>query len=303
VSRWPRPARPWTPILGAVAVVGIWWLVAHNGGAGWVQFVGDLVFGALLVGVAGPAVAVGRARLEVRRAPADGVRGQPLEVHVVASTRLRVRPLVPPGEEAFLGPSGRRGRTDALTVVPAQRGVYTSVTLDVASASPFALQWWHRRVTLPLPAELLVAPRRGRPDPPRAQREEQAGAVVVRPRDDAGFPRGARPYVPGDARQRVHWRATAHTGALMVKELERPAGRPVTVVVDLPADPVEAEHAAEHALGTVVALLGGGATVVLATLESSGAVTRPVVDRRQARRRLARAVSRGHDPNVERAAP
>ncbi len=168
MSRWPRPARPWTPILGAVAVVGIWWLVAHNGGAGWVQFVGDLVFGALLVGVAGPAVAVGRARLEVRRAPADGVRGQPLEVHVVASTRLRVRPLVPPGEEAFLGPSGQRGRTDALTVVPAQRGVYTSVTLDVASASPFALQWWHRRVTLPLPAELLVAPRRGRPDPPRA---------------------------------------------------------------------------------------------------------------------------------------
>ncbi|HEY6472302.1 MAG TPA: hypothetical protein VIY26_05385, partial [Acidimicrobiales bacterium] len=92
MSRWPRPARPWTPILGAVAVVGIWWLVAHNGGAGWVQFVGDLVFGALLVGVAGPAVAAGRARLEVSRAPADGVRGHPVELHLVASTRLRVRP-------------------------------------------------------------------------------------------------------------------------------------------------------------------------------------------------------------------
>jgi uncharacterized protein (DUF58 family) len=294
VSRWLRPARPWTPILGAVAVVGIWWLVAHNGGAGWVQFVGDLVFGALLVGVAGPAVAVGRARLEVSGAPADGVRGQPVELHVVASTRLRVRPLGPPGDETFVGPAGRDGRADVLTVVPAQRGVYTSVTLDVASASPFALQWWHRRVTLPLPQELLVAPRRGRPDPPRAQRDEQAGAVVVRPRDDAGFPRGARPYVPGDPRHRVHWRATAHTGALMVKELERPTGRPVTVVVDLPADPVEAEHAAEHALGTVVGLLGGGATVVLQTLESSGPVTRPVADRRGARRRLARAVSRDH---------
>ena len=296
MSRWPRPARPWTPILGAVAVVGIWWLVAHNGGAGWVQFVGDLVFGALLVGVAGPAVAVGRARLEVRRAPTDGVRGQPVELRVVGSTRLRVRPLVPPGDEAFVGPAGRDGRADALTVVPAQRGVHASVTLDVASASPFALQWWHRRVTLPLPQELLVAPRRGRPDPLRAHREEQAGAVVVRPRDDAGFPRGARPYVPGDPRHRVHWRATAHTGTLMVTEIERPAGRPVTVVVDLPADPVEAEQVAEHALGTVVALLGGGAGVVLQTREPSGIVTRPVTDRRQAGRRLARAVAGGGSP-------
>jgi uncharacterized protein (DUF58 family) len=207
---------------------------------------------------------------------------------------------VPPGDETFVGPSGRDGRTDALTVRPPRRGVYTSVTLDVASGAPFALQWWHRRVTLPLPQELLVAPRRGRPDPPRRDREEQAGTVVVRPRDDAGSPRGARPYVPGDARHRVHWRATAHTGTLMVKELERPAGRPVTVVVDLPADPAEAELAAEHALGTVVALLGGGATVVLQTLESSGPVTRPVADRRQARRRLARAVSRADDTTHDR---
>jgi uncharacterized protein (DUF58 family) len=296
VSAWPRPARPWTPILGAAGVVGIWWLVAHNGGAGWVQFVGDLVFGALLVGVAGPAVVVGRARLEVRAAPADGVRGRPIELHVVASSRLRVRPLDLPGDETFVGPGGRAGRTDALTVVPGRRGVYRSVTLDVASGAPFALQWWHRRVTLPLPAELLVAPRRGRPDPPGPAREEQAGAVVVRPRTDTGFPRGARPYVPGDPRHRVHWRATAHTGTLMVTEIERPAGRPVTVVVDLPADPVEAEQVAEHALGTVVALLGGGAGVVLQTREPSGIVTRPVTDRRQAGRRLARAVAGGGSP-------
>lgn len=289
---WPRPARPWTPILGAVGVVGIWWLVAHNGGAGWVQFVGDLVFGALLVGVAGPAVVVGRARLEVRRAPVDGVRGEPIELHVVSSSRVRVRPLTPPGDEVFLGPGGRDGRSDALIVVPAQRGVHASVTVDVASGAPFALQWWHKRVTLPLPAELLVAPRRGRPDPPRPRREERAGSVVVRPRTDTGFPRGARPYVPGDARHRVHWRATAHTGALMVTEIERPAGRPVTVVVDLPADPAEAEEVAENALATLIALLGSGDGVLLETLERSGTVTRPVTDRRQAGRRLARAVGR-----------
>jgi uncharacterized protein (DUF58 family) len=274
-----------------VGVVGIWWLVAHNGGAGWVQFVGDLVFGALIIGVVGPGVVVSRARMQVLRAPPDGVTGLPVEVRVVASGRVRVRPVDPPGEETFLGRSGSGGSLDALTIVPPRRGVYRSLTLDVASAAPFALQWWHRRVTVELPQDLLVAPRRGRSDPPRRQRLEHADEVMVQPRSDAGFPRGARPYVAGDPRHRVHWHATAHAGSLMVKELERSSGGPVTVVVDLPADADAAERVAERALGTVVELLQDDAAVTLQTLEPSGTVTRPVRDRRQAGRRLARAVS------------
>ena len=38
--------------------------------------------------------------------------------------------------------------------------------------------------------------------------------LLDRPRSDAGLPRGARPYVPGDARRLVHWRSTAHAGQL-----------------------------------------------------------------------------------------
>ncbi len=292
MSGWARPARPRTPILVAAAVVAIWWLVAHNGGAGWVQFVGDLVFGTLLVGVAWPGVITSRVRLEVREAPADGVAGVPIELHVAATSRVRVRPVDPPGPEAFVGPAGRNRHSDVVTILPVRRGVYENMVLEVASAAPFALQWWSRRVTLGLPQEVHVAPRRGRPEPPLPHQHEQAGQVVVRPRTDTGFPRGARPYVPGDARNRVHWRATAHTGALMVKELERPSGQPVTVVVDLPRDPDEAERAAERALGTVVEWLDRGAVVLLQTLEPSGTVTDLVADRRGARRRLARAVSR-----------
>jgi uncharacterized protein (DUF58 family) len=291
VSGWPRPARPRTPILTAVAVVVIWWVVAHNGGAGWVQFVGDLVFGTLLVGVVGPGVVVGRVRMEVRDAPADAVAGRPVDVHVVASGRVRVRPVEPPGSEAFVGPAGRRGRVDVVTLVPTRRGVHQTVTMDVASAAPFALQWWTRRLTLALPQELHVSPRRGRPDRRRPRSHEQQGAIVVRPRADTGLPRGARPYRSGDTRHQVHWRATAHAGALMVKDVERPAGQQV-VVVDLPADPDEAEHVAERALGTVVALLADDASVLLQTQERSGPVTASVSDRRAAGRRLARSVPR-----------
>lgn len=294
MSRWARPARPVAPIAVAVAIVALWWLVAHNGGAGWVQLLGDIVFGTLLIGMAGPSVAVTRARITVRSAPADASAGLPVDLHVEASTRLRVRPVEPPGPEVFVGPAGRRGHVgDRITVEPEHHGVHSAVTVDIASAAPFALQWWTRRVQLPLPSELHVAPRLGRPARPRTDADEETGEVQERPRTDAGLPRGARPYAPGDNRRLVHWRATAHAGRLMVREAERPSAGPVTLTVDLPDDLDEAERIAERALGTVVDLLATGAPVLLGTLERSGPVRAPVTDRRGAGRRLARAVPPG----------
>jgi len=277
----------------AVMIVAIWWLVAHNGGSGWVQLLGDLVFGVLCIGILGPGLVVGRARVEVRSAPADGVAGWPVVIRVVARTRVRVRPVEPPGDEVFVGPVRHEGAVDhRVTVVPVRRGVHDTVTLDIASAAPFALQWWTRRVQLPLPSSLHVSPRRGRARPPSTSPQEDVGEVREQPRTDMGLPRGARPYVPGDSRRLVHWGATAHAGKLMVRELEQPSAGPVTVDVDLPDDPEEAERVAEGALGTVVQLLDTGAPVLLGTLEPSGPVLAPVTDRRGAGRRLARAVAR-----------
>ncbi len=198
---WARPARPVAPIAVAVIIVAVWWLVAHNGGAGWVQLLGDVVFGTLLIGIAGPWVVVSRARVVIRSAPADGVAGLPLEVAVAASTRLRLRAVDPPGREAFVGPVGRgRPAGDHITLGPDRRGVHEAVTLDIASAAPFALQWWTRRVRIPLPEALHVSPRLGRvaPTRPRA-REEEAGVVVERPRADSGLPRGRARTAPATA--------------------------------------------------------------------------------------------------------
>jgi uncharacterized protein (DUF58 family) len=78
---------------------------------------------------------------------------------------------------------------------------------------------------------------------------------------------------------------------MMVRELERPAAKAVTITVDLPPDRDAAERVAEDALGTVVGLLQGGAPVVLGTREPAGPVVATVADRRSAGRRLARAVA------------
>jgi uncharacterized protein (DUF58 family) len=279
-------------MVASVLIVALWWLIAHNAGSGWVQLLGDLVFGALLIGVVGPGIVVTRARMSLRSAPGDGVAGLPVSLRAESRSRVRVRPVEPPGPDMFVGPRRGRGAVDELVVlVPARRGMHASVTLDLASAAPFALQWWTRRVQLPLPSTLHVAPRSGEAQPAQQRPDDGTGDGAAQARVEEGLPRGARPYVPGDARRLVHWRSTAHTGRLMVREVERPSAEPVTITVELPADPDAAERVAEGALGSVLRLLRGGVPVLLGTREAAGPVFGEVADRRSAGRRLARAVA------------
>jgi uncharacterized protein (DUF58 family) len=294
-----RPARPLAPIGITVAILAGWWLVAHNSGAGWVQALGDVAFGTLVIGIVGPAVVLARGRVRVVNAPTDATAGLPLEVALEASARFRVRPIEPPGLESFVGPvRTQRSATDTLILVAPRRGVHDVLVVDVATAAPFALQWWTRRLALPLPASLHVAPRRGQPVSIEPASNDRTGDSRARVAADLGEPRGARPYRPGDDRRHIHWQAFAHTGELMVREREAPAAEPVTLQVALPVDADEAERVAERALGTVLYLLDRGAPVVLDTVEASGPVRGPVEDRRTAGRRLARAVATPGDPHI-----
>ncbi len=296
MSRWiprGRPARPFAPIAVTAAILAGWWLVAHNSGAGWVQALGDVAFGTLVIGVVGPAVVLTRARVRIVSAPTDATAGLPVELACQASTRLRIRPVEPPGMESFVGPARQqRLATNGLTVVAPRRGVHDVVLVDVATAAPFALQWWTRRMALSLPTTLHVAPRRGQPIAHELRAHDRAGRAGERVAADLGEPRGARPYRPGDDRRHVHWPAFAHTGELMVREREGPSAEPVSLRVSLPADADEAERVAEKALATAIQLLDRGAPVLLGTVERSGPILAPVGDRRAAGRRLARAVPR-----------
>jgi uncharacterized protein (DUF58 family) len=298
VSRWARPTRPLAPIGACIFVLAIWWVIAHNGGAGWVQLLGDLVFGVLLIGLVGPFVVLVRTRVTILGSPSDATAGLPLDLRIKASTRVRVRMSEPQQIEALVGPIGRRtGQPDTIRVVPVRRGVYETLTLDIASAAPFAVQWWSRRIELRLPVALHIAPRRGRPVPVRDSPSDDEGDRRHRRHAEAGDFRGVVHYRAGDNRRLVHWPATAHAGELMLRELERPSSRAVAVHVMLPADPDDAERTAEHALGTIVHFLELGAPVVLHTVEARGPVAAVVADRRAAGRRLARAVTTpGDDP-------
>ena len=286
-----RPVRPLVPVAMTLFVLVGWAIVAHNGGSGWVQFLGEAVGAALLVGLLGPALSLARTRVDVVWAPPDAVAGAPIELRVRAGRRVRLRAEEPAGPDAFVGPARLPGAPERWTVSRPRHGLLETVVVHVQSAAPFGLLWWSKRVELPLPVTVHVAPRAGAPVAAASVPDDGTGEGRARTPAVVGEPRGARPYRPGDSRRWVHWPATAHSGSLMVRDMEAPVRAPVTVTVQLPPDPDAAERVVEQAMGTVAALVGRGVAVTLVTDEAGGPVVGGVDDRRRAGRRLARAVS------------
>lgn len=285
-QRVPRPRRIVGPVVASVLTIAAWTAVGHNSGSGWVQAIGALLAAFLGIGLLGPALAVARARVTVVASPGDATARDPVAIEVGVSAPLRLRPVDPPGEEVLTGGAPRA----EVRVVPPRRGERTTVTVVAGSAAPFGLVWWERRMVLALARPLLVAPATGEADRALLQQDPAAGEDERRVDARVGEPRGVRPYRPGDLRHWVHWPATAHTGTLMVREMEGPAARPVVVDVVLPPDADAAERTAERAMATVGALLGRGRTVDLCTTEATGARRGLTHDTVDAGRRLARAV-------------
>jgi uncharacterized protein (DUF58 family) len=260
--------------------------VAHSSGSGWVQALGALLAGCIVVGLLGPALYLRRARCSIAENPADAVAGSAVELTVTTSNPVVVRAVDPPGPARPTGDA----RRCTLEVVPPHRGERTSCVVELASAAPFGLLWWTKRVTVPLPRPLCVAPVIGPADEPERNRGDDNGDDSRMVHRRVGEPRGVRDYRPGDLRSWVHWRATAHAGTLMVREMEGSAARPVTVWGVLPDDFDLADEQASRALGEVVAQLAAGSSVVLVTVEQDGTVQRQVTGVVDAGRRLARAL-------------
>ena len=214
--RLVRPVSPFIPLVSCAGVLLAWGLVAHNSGAGWVQAVGDVLAGVLGVGLVAPAVVAARARVAIFEAPSDGTSGLPVELAATANNRLRIRPLDPPGPEAFVGPhrmpaSPRPGRrfwerwpgdasidgTEPVTLVPEHRGVHDRVVLEVATAAPFGFLWWRKIVVLELPRGCTWGRASGRLSRCPGGTPTPRGATSCTPRSRLVSHAGFAPTVPG----------------------------------------------------------------------------------------------------------
>jgi uncharacterized protein (DUF58 family) len=118
--------------------------------------------------------------------------------------------------------------TRSYSFAPSRRGALGFTGVRVATRFPFGL--FSKAMWIELAQSALVYPaldpvelRSGRPSDPR--RAEHAGGSGGAAPEAASL----RPYAPGDAFRRIHWRASLRRDALLIREPELERRRDVTV--------------------------------------------------------------------------
>jgi Protein of unknown function DUF58 len=128
-------------------------------------------------------------------------------------------------------------RNSILPVILDQRGIYSVAQLNLISTGPLFLPLHAaRKVVRQLNMPLVVAPRMNEmPELLAAVTHVRsiAEGETIDGGDVPGGPKSIRPFERGDRISAVHWPATARTGVIHVKELERLGGtNTITIVVD-----------------------------------------------------------------------
>ena len=193
-------------------------------------------------------------------------------------------------------PGGRSGST--LVVEPPaagtldgradRRGVTRVIQLSVRSSGLCGLLTCTRAHRVPLPRQLEAGPRPVAPGVAFPELGGGWGEGAVAPAADGELVRGLRGYVPGDRLRQVHWRATAHTGDLVVKETEEPQAPVLHLVLDLGAGGDAGEAAAGRTAWYGAEALRRGYQVTLTTMEDGHPLTDATPSMLQVNRRLAR---------------
>ncbi|WP_328618105.1 DUF58 domain-containing protein [Amycolatopsis sp. NBC_00355] len=141
----------------------------------------------------------------------------------------------PPAEDARLAvhPLAPGASTERVYRLPTQRrGVLTVGPLTVRRADLLGLAVADARGGST--STLLVHPRRHRVGVSLGAhpRHHHEGVIAPRPMAGSADLRAVREYVLGDELRHVHWRATAKTGRMMVREYVDPAQPRFTVLLD-----------------------------------------------------------------------
>lgn len=141
-------------------------------------------------------------------------------------------------------PPGRTQRTSYRHTFP-RRGLYRFDGFRVATRFPFTL--FRKSRDVDVATEVLVYPRlTAVKRPPARPRAHGVGSSQRLGRRGEFF--GLREWKDGDDRRGIHWRSTARTGRVMVREHEDELERQVVIAVDnaLPARVVRALAAGER---------------------------------------------------------
>ncbi|HEY2155098.1 MAG TPA: DUF58 domain-containing protein [Isosphaeraceae bacterium] len=251
---WPNQQLRWTRE-GAV-YLGVWGLLLMVGLYQQINLI--LLIAGLAAGPVAASVFVSASMLRrlriARRVPAYVFSGEPLRLEYTlqndrrwtAALALHLQDELNPVDRTIAGAGGvlprvffprvaALGRERVRWEGPSpKRGRYRFRTLDLATRSPFGL--FERRVTLPVPDELIVYPTIGHLTRRWHIVEREASEARRGQRHDRATAQqeyhGLRDYRPGDSPRWIHWRTSARLGQPMVKEFEQQHEQDLAVLID-----------------------------------------------------------------------
>ena len=125
----------------------------------------------------------------------------------------------------------RKGRTrQAVPLIFPRRGVYQQEAFRIVTRFPFGFLQKARRVTLR--AEALVYPSIELGQDLREALPSLEGAIESARKGQGHDLHALRNYQPADSARHVHWKASARSGVLMVREFSRENDRRVLLIFD-----------------------------------------------------------------------
>lgn len=237
--------------LALVAIAFFTFLLARLTQVGWLYLLDAMLWGAILVSVAMPWLAI--ASLSAQRrllrhskfaASTNPVEDETVDIELrLANGRFWPRYLLSVSYECALASPGERLQRffvthlavrDKLSLVSTvechRRGFHHLGPIMVESKAPFGL--FRRRKKILDPLSVLVYPK-VYPLNRLALTEGMQGATMrprrIREGQEIG---GSRDYFPGDPIRHVHWRNTARIGHLIVKEFEDSQENALVVLFD-----------------------------------------------------------------------
>ncbi len=224
-------------------------IAATNTMAGWLYVMSGLIVA--MVGIAIFSVRQALRGIEIQRPKLEPVQaGEALKIHLVLQnnsaqpkTLLQVIEHLPPG---LLN----QPHTEVVSQVPARqaahlhydlmaqhRGIYRWQRVQIRTGAPLGLVWASRQCHSPIQA--IVHPRilplshcplidQMGNDPSRSQLSNRMAQGAT-----SGQTRSLRPYRWGDSTRLIHWRTSARTGELRVRELETfTSGQRIVIALD-----------------------------------------------------------------------
>jgi uncharacterized protein (DUF58 family) len=297
-----RELRPSSAAVGAGLLAAVTWTVWQDSGSRLSLFVCAATVAVAIIDVAWALTATKRLRLTITSNPAEAIVGDTVRAAVsFAGPRQFVTVSVPSLSSDAAGAGVDVPTTAHLSGITTAREVRHNLEIEVVSRGLAGLVACARRRIVPLARPLAVGPRplpaaESFPELFRTWGEGQPRAALT-----GDLIRGVRPYVPGDPRRRVHWRATARVGDLVVKEVDELGAPRLLLGLDMGGGGAAGERAAGRAAWYALEALRRGYAVTLATSEFAGPersperrlVVGPAASQSDVIRRLAAAAAPG----------